>query len=549
VSATTHIAAHRPAQGSIDLPVRVHRAFRTLAYLAISVPFGVLGLLAVLGVLVGALLSAVWIGAPLLIGAAAACRRLAELDRRAVNRLLGTHLSPVPRRPRIAGAGGWRWTRATLADPQLWRIVGLLFLKLPVTVALLAAGLAPILLTASLLSVGVQAVGGFGAATYLGPWRLGVGLGLVLCLLAAPSAILAIALLEGLGAALASLGGALLTARQAAGGPVREMLAESLGDRTLSIAYWLPDRDTFVDEAGRPVELPEPGSGRAWTAVERNGTRVAAIVHDAALDTGPELVHAAAAAAALALDNERLKADLRARVEELRVSRVRIVEAADSARRRLERDLHDGAQQQLVALALDLRLLKARVRGTEAESLVDGLADKLAVALAELRELARGIHPAILTDRGLGPALEALAGRVPAPVLCEVDVNERLSAPIEAAAYFVVAEALTNVVKYAGATDVTVEVRRDGDTVLVAVDDDGAGGASIGAGTGLRGLQDRLSALDGTLWIHSPPGEGTRLRARIPCGANMIVAEAHESAVPSPPGASGRYPVPADRRT
>jgi signal transduction histidine kinase len=547
VSATAQAPAHRSAQGCLDLPVRVERAFRTLAYLAVSVPLGLLGLVAVLALLVGALLSVVWIGRPLLIGAVAASRRLAELDRRAVNRLLGTHLSPVPRRPRIAGAG-WRWTRATLADPQLWRIVALLGLKLPLALALLAAGLTPIVLTAALLSLGAQGLGGLGDPTYLGPWRLGAGLGGVLCLLSVPSAILAVALLEGLGAALAALGGALLTTRQAAGGPVREMLAESLGDRTLSIAYWLPDRETFVDEAGRPVDLPEPGSGRAWTAVERNGTRVAAIVHDAALDTGPELVHAAAAAAALALDNERLKADLRARVEELRVSRVRIVEAADAARRRLERDLHDGAQQQLVALALDLRLLKARVRGTEAEALVDGLAEKLAVALAELRELARGIHPAILTDRGLGPALEALAGRVPVPVLCEVEVDERLSAAIEAAAYFVVAEALTNVVKYAAATEVSVDVRRDGDTLMVAVDDDGGGGATIGRGTGLRGLQDRLSALDGTLSIQSPTGEGTHLRARIPCGASVLIAEARGSASPPAPG-DGRPAMPADHRS
>jgi signal transduction histidine kinase len=226
---------------------------------------------------------------------------------------------------------------------------------------------------------------------------------------------------------------------------------------------------------------------------------------------------------------------------------VRIVEAADAARRRLERDLHDGAQQQLVALALDLRLLKARLRGNEAEMLVDGLSAKLAVALAELRELARGIHPAILTDRGLGPALEALASRAPVPVTAEVDVDERLSAAIEAAAYFVVAEALTNVVKYARATEARIEVRREGDTVFVEVDDDGVGGARIDAGSGLRGLQDRLSALDGTMTIDSPPGGGTRLRARIPCAAGVLIAEAHDAAVPA--AADGGAPQPADRRT
>jgi signal transduction histidine kinase len=271
--------------------------------------------------------------------------------------------------------------------------------------------------------------------------------------------------------------------------------------------------------------------------VENNGVRVAAIVHDAALDTGPELVQAAAAAAALALDNERLKADLRARVEELRVSRVRIVEAADAARRRLERDLHDGAQQQLVSLALDLRLLKGRVRGTEAEPLVDTLAEKLAAALGELRELARGIHPAILTDRGLGPAIEALAARVPVSVDCDVEIQERLSGPIEAAAYFVVAEALTNIVKYARASSARVVVRRRADVVTVLVDDDGTGGARIGAGSGLRGLQDRLAALDGSLSVDSPEGGGTRLRARIPCGADALVADARDVELPPPPPA------------
>jgi signal transduction histidine kinase len=319
---------------------------------------------------------------------------------------------------------------------------------------------------------------------------------------------------------------------------VRELLAESLGDRTLAIAYWLPDRGTFVDESGRQVDLPAPGSGRAWTAVERDGHRVAAIIHDAALDTGPELVNAAAAAAALALDNERLKADLRARVEELRVSRVRIVEAGDTARRRLERDLHDGAQQQLVALALDVRLLKARLRGAEVEPLVDELAEKLAVALAELRELARGIHPAILTDRGLAPAIDALATRASVPVETRVTVEERLSAPIEAAAYFVVAEALTNVDKYAQATSARVEIRRDDNAIHVEVADDGRGGAVLGKGSGLRGLVDRLAALDGTLSVTSPGGGGTVIRARVPCDPASLGSGRDERrrAATSPPG-------------
>jgi signal transduction histidine kinase len=540
------MTAAAPVLSSLELPHRVERAFRALAYIALSVPLGVLGLLALLGIAVGALAALVG-GLPLLTLAIVAARRLAEVDRRAANRLLDAHISPLPPRPRVAGSA-WRRARMALSDRQLWRVMALLALKLPVGAVLLVAGVVPIALTAGLISLGVQGIGGYGQATYFGPWRLGVASGILLVVLAVPGAVLAIAVLEALGRALSALVQALLHAVHGTGGPVREMLAESLGDRTLSIAYWLPDRNTFVDEAGRPVDLPDPGSGRAWTAVERNGVRVAAIVHDAALDTGPELVQAAAAAAALALDNERLKADLRARVEELRVSRVRIVEAADAARRRLERDLHDGAQQQLVSLALDLRLLKSRVRDTDAEPLVDGLAEKLAVALGELRELARGIHPAILTDRGLGPAIEALATRVPIPVDCEVDVPDRLSGPIEAAAYFVVAEALTNIVKYARATSAHVTIRRAADVVTVEVHDDGAGGARIGAGSGLRGLQDRLAALDGTLTIDSPAGAGTRLYARIPCGADALVAEAREGGAPPHP-AGDSPPVPAERRT
>ena len=244
------------------------------------------------------------------------------------------------------------------------------------------------------------------------------------------------------------------------------MLAERLGDRSLNIAYWLPDRQIFVDERGHPVDLPASGSGRAWTAVEREGNRVAAIVHDAELDATPELVHAAASAAALALDNERLKADLRARLEELRHSRRRIVEAADDARRQIERDLHDGAQQQLVSLALDLRLLRARLKHEpEVAETVEELADKLAAALAELRELARGIHPAVLSDHGLGPAIHVLVERSPIAVECDLAFDDRLPAPVEAAAYFVVAEGLTNVIKYANADEGHGErapPRRDG---------------------------------------------------------------------------------------
>jgi signal transduction histidine kinase len=329
--------------------------------------------------------------------------------------------------------------------------------------------------------------------------------------------VLDIATLEALYALLHGVGRALLTSRASTSGPVRELLAESLGDSTVAIAYWLPDREAFVDEAGRPVALPEPGSGRTWTAVERDGRPVAAILHDAALDTTPELVHAAAAASSLAIDNERLKADLRARVEELRVSRLRIVEAADEARRRIERDLHDGAQQELLALALELRVLRSRVGDTEARPLVDGLARRLEIALGELRELARGIHPAILTQSGLAAAVGALGERATVPVEVDVAVDQRLPAPVEAAAYFLVAEALTNVTRYAKATGAQVAIALEGDDVRVAVTDDGVGGVDLASGSGLRGLKDRLATVDGTLEIDSPPGGGTRVVGRIPC--------------------------------
>jgi signal transduction histidine kinase len=393
-------------------------------------------------------------------------------------------------------------------------------------VALLAMGLAPLALLALVLRLAFEGIAGVGDLQYLGPWSFGPLVGIALAIFALPVAIVALALLDALHTLLCVITSALLAPRTIPSGPVREMLAASLGDHSVSISYWLPEREVFVDELGRPVRMPEPGSGMTWTAVERDGRRVAAIIHDAALDTSRELVTAAAAASSLAIDNERLKADLRARLEELRVSRLRIVEAADAARRRLERDLHDGAQQQLVGLALELRLLRRRVDDPEVQAVVDGLGERLNEALNELRELARGIHPAILTARGLGPAITALADRVPVPVEVDVDAEERYPPAVEAAAYFLVAEALTNVAKYAQASVARVDVHRAGHELVVTVSDDGVGGADMDGGTGLRGLQDRLAAVDGTLTIDSPPGGGTRLRATLPAGVEQAAVTA-----------------------
>jgi signal transduction histidine kinase len=253
------------------------------------------------------------------------------------------------------------------------------------------------------------------------------------------------------------------------------------------------------------------------TEVERDGERVAAILHDPALDDSRDLVRAAGAAVLLALENSRLDAELRARVEELRASRERLVRAGLDERRRLERDLHDGAQQRLVSLRLALGLARKATDPAAAERLVDGAMSELDAALEELRRLARGIHPGVLTDHGLEPALSALADRAPLPVRLDVDAT-RLPEAVESAAYFTVAEALTNVAKYAQAHEASVTVARDNGHVRVEVRDDGVGGADPRSGSGLSGLSDRVAALGGQLSLESPAGAGTRLRADIPCG-------------------------------
>ncbi len=300
---------------------------------------------------------------------------------------------------------------------------------------------------------------------------------------------------------------------------LRDLLSTALADRSLQVVYWLDGPRKWVDAAGHPTSLPpDDDPARAVTPVEREGRAVGALIHDRALTEDPELLSSVAAAAGLSIENERLQAQLRARVEELRASRARIVAAGTAERRRLERNLHDGAQQRLVALSLTLRVAQGRLHKDPdgAEAMIAGAQEELTLALAELRELARGIHPAVLSDRGLEPALAALAGRSPVPVEVERTPDERLPPPVEAAAYFVVAEALTNVAKYAGATQATVSISRSNGHAVVEVADDGIGGADPARGSGLRGLADRVSALDGTLELRSPEGAGTVLRASIP---------------------------------
>jgi signal transduction histidine kinase len=231
-------------------------------------------------------------------------------------------------------------------------------------------------------------------------------------------------------------------------------------------------------------------------------------------------VHAAVARALLTTSRE---SELNARVVDLRTSQTRIIAAADAERRRLERDLHDGAQQRLVAVALNLQIARERLhRGEDALELVSQAGDEAKRAIGELRDLARGIHPAVLTERGLGPALRDVAGRSPVPVTVIDELSERFPPTVEATAYFVVSEALTNVAKYAEATTASVVIGLDGDRLVIEISDDGRGGADPTAGSGLRGLGDRIAALDGTLEVDSPPGQGTTVRA------SLVVAERRE---------------------
>ena len=300
---------------------------------------------------------------------------------------------------------------------------------------------------------------------------------------------------------------------------LRQALARALGDPSLDVAYWFPAGGRYVDSEGRPVELPRPESGRVNTVVERSGHPIAALIHDSALQENAELIDSVCAAAAMTIENQRLQAELRARLGELHASRARLVDATEAERRRIERDLHDGTQQRLVSLAMALGLLDAKLPAEPeaAKPIADEARQALAVALEELRELSHGIHPAVLTERGLVEALEELADRAALPVHVEVSIDQRPSPAVEAAAYFLVSEALTNAVKHSHAGEVRIAVSRGQGLLTLEVTDDGIGGAALEGGSGLRGLTDRVEALGGTLVVSSPPGRGTTLRAELPC--------------------------------
>jgi signal transduction histidine kinase len=302
------------------------------------------------------------------------------------------------------------------------------------------------------------------------------------------------------------------------GESLQAALGRTLGDPTLVLAQRVANGPGHVDASGRPVLVPPVTPDRSCATIEIGGRQVAAIVYDASVDDDPELVDAVRAAATMALENERLLAESDARLAEVQESRQRIVAAGDAARRKLERDLHDGAQQRLVALALQLRMIRSDIRRdpAQAEELAAAASDELAHSLKELRELARGIHPAAL-DRGLASALESLATRSTLPTAVACDAPADMPDAVQLAVYFVACEALANVGKYAGATTASVRLWPTADGVAIEIADDGVGGASAAPGSGLNGLADRVEALHGHLLVTSPAGAGTVITAELPC--------------------------------
>jgi signal transduction histidine kinase len=292
------------------------------------------------------------------------------------------------------------------------------------------------------------------------------------------------------------------------GAQLQWRLAKAAGDQSLVVAY--RHADEYADADGASVAVPPP-AGRSFAPFDGG-----ALVYDAALDEDPGLIEVIAAAAAIALEHGRFEAESRA-------SRQRLVAAGDAERRRLERDLHDGAQQRLVSVAIQLRLIEADIRRdpAAAEARVTSASGELARSLEELRELARGIHPAVL-EHGIGSALTSLAARSAVPTALSCDTGD-LPRPVELALYFVACEALANVGKYAQATAASIRLTRAGDRVAIEIADDGIGGARAAPGSGLHGLQDRVEALAGHLRVTSPAGAGTVVSAELPAAVRARV--------------------------
>ena len=305
---------------------------------------------------------------------------------------------------------------------------------------------------------------------------------------------------------------------QAAPSQLAEAIGDALGDPRLRLLMWSPTQHAYLDADAHAVQ-PSAGPQRAVTYVERHGEPLAALLHDAALLEDEGTLRAVSAVVAITVENAQLTQELAARLREVAESRARLVAAADTERRRIERDLHDGAQQRLVTVALDLKLAETGLTESVDEPmrrvLSRAVAD-LGDALTELRSLARGIHPAILTESGLCAALESLVDRTAVPVALRADIPAGMPPMIEATAYFTVSEALANVAKHADASHVAVTADITDGMLRIAVIDDGRGGADS-TGSGLLGIKDRVNAVGGTLRVHSPAGSGTRLEIELPC--------------------------------
>jgi signal transduction histidine kinase len=304
-------------------------------------------------------------------------------------------------------------------------------------------------------------------------------------------------------------------------GGLREALARPLGDPDLKVAYPLGNPRRLVDANGTAVD-PTRRQGGAVTPLTRQGQTVALLSHRRGLLDDPAVVDEVIAATRLAVDNERLQAEMLAQLQELRASRARIVATGDAERRRLERDLHDGAQQRLVSLSLALRLARAQP-GVRADpnlrALLDRADERLQAAIAELRELAHGIYPAVLADEGLAAAVEALAEHASIPIAIVHLPQERLPGPVEAAAYFLIAETTGYMGTLAAASGVALDIRHHGNRLVVEVAEDAAGKPDRELEARLTDLADRVGALDGQLQVGHGPDGGITLRAEMPCGS------------------------------
>jgi len=297
-----------------------------------------------------------------------------------------------------------------------------------------------------------------------------------------------------------------------------DVLAEALGDPDLELLFWLPDAGAYVDASGHVAELPA-GDGRELTPVRRGELQLGAVLHAPSLSARPDVLGSVIHAAGLAIEIARLRAEVARRLAEVQESRARIVTAGYEERRRLERDLHDGAQQRLVSIGLAIRHVQGRLGAGDAEidATLDAAVTEVSSAIEDLREMARGVRPSCL-DAGLAPALHELASR--SPLRTQVAATtERFEEQIEAAAYFVASEALTNSVKHARASLVTVTAERDDGRLVLRIADDGVGGAIAAERSGLAGITDRVVALGGTVSVSSPVGHGTAVVAELPCGS------------------------------